>query len=293
MLEEAVENLSPSPGKIIIDGTLGAGGHTFAIATAVVPGGYVISFDRDIRAVDDVDERLLRSQSEKKLPIRLVHANCRDFPEALEQLGIEKVDGFLLDLGLSSDQLADRDRGFSFDSDGSLDLRFDDSEGEPAYRALEWMSVERIADILYNYGEEKCSRAIARKIVESRENGRPVRTAADFAAIVRRCVPFQKNRNRAISIDPATRSFQGLRIAVNDELGSLEATLKLIPEYMNPGGRIVVISFHSLEDRIVKNFFRTDDRVRPITKKPITASEAELEANPRSRSAKMRVAEKV
>lgn len=293
MAYEALDALDPSPGKIFVDGTLGAGGHTEAIAKAVKPNGCVISFDRDVRAIDAAEARFLKVEPEKKLPIRLAHANYKDFPEALESLGIESIDGILLDLGLSSDQLADRERGFSFDSDGPLDLRFDDSEGEPAWRILEWMSAERIADILFRYGEERYSRRIAQKIVEKRENSEPIRTAAELADLVRKVIPSRKKIRGQVNIDPATRSFQGLRIFVNDELGSLESVLSEIPKYLKPGGRAVIISFHSLEDRIVKTAFREDVRLEPLNKKPLTPSEPELDENPRSRSAKMRVAVKV
>lgn len=285
LLSEIVSQLGPQPCGVFVDGTLGNGGHTEVLAKAVLPNGCVIGFDRDVAAIDRTQARL------GSLPVKYVHADYRYFPEALKQLGIEAVDGFLLDLGLSSDQLADRSRGFSFDSDGLFDLRFDTSEGQPAFEMLQWMSAEKIADVLYQYGEERNSRSIARAIIKSRENGKPVRTATDFAAIVRRCVPFEKNRKN--KIDPATRSFQGFRIAVNDELGALESALKEMPNYLKPSGRIAIISFHSLEDRIVKNAFREDSRLKVITKKPTEAKEAEIDANPRSRSAKLRIAEKL
>ena len=201
-----------------------------------------------------------------------------------------RYDGFLLDLGLSSDQLADRSRGFSFDSDGDLDLRFDPTEGTPAYQLINRWRAEQIADVIFQYGEERMSRRIARKIVEQRAE-RPVRSARDLAEICRRCYPPSMRRNN--KIDPATRTFQALRIAVNDELGSLETFLKKFIEYLNPGGRVAIISFHSLEDRLVKKAFRETPTLKAITRKPIIATDEEIKNNPRSRSAKLRVAEKM
>jgi 16S rRNA (cytosine1402-N4)-methyltransferase len=196
------------------------------------------------------------------------------------------VDGVVLDLGLSSDQLADRERGFSFDSAGTLDLRFDTSEGEPAWKLLERLSERELADLIYRYGEERFSRRIARRIVERRADG-PVRTAEQLARLVRGCVP----RSRGHAIDAATRTFQALRIAVNDELDSLERLLACLPTCVTPGGRVAVISFHSLEDRLVKTAFRDNPRYQALTRKPRTPSAEEVARNPRSRSAKLRAAE--
>jgi 16S rRNA (cytosine1402-N4)-methyltransferase len=194
-----------------------------------------------------------------------------------------------MDLGVSSDQLADPRRGFSFSSEGPLDLRFDPMSGEPAYRLIDRLSAEHLADLIYHYGEERYSRRIARAIVDARHAG-PIETAAELAELVRRCVPTPRGGHR---IDPATRTFQALRIAVNDELKSLEIALRRIPDCLAPGARMAVISFHSLEDRRVKEAFRNDPRMEVLTSKPIRPSEAEIEINPRSRSAKMRVASRV
>lgn len=288
LLRETLDGLRPAPGKCFLDGTLGGGGHTLELARRVVPGGCVIATDRDIAAIDRAERRIL--DLGENLPVRYAHADYRDFSEVLELLGIDTLDGFLLDLGLSSDQLADRKRGFSFDSDGELDLRFDVSEGIPAHELLRRLSAEKIADLIYRYGEERFSRRIAREIVRRRESD-PVRTAADLANICRRMIPSGPNRGRD-RIDPATRTFQALRIAVNDELGALEQFLSLAPAHLNDGGRIAIISFHSLEDRIVKNAFRENPLLEAVTKKPIEATEEEKERNPRSRSAKLRIAEK-
>jgi len=286
LLTETIEGLAIRPGGIYFDGTLGGGGHTIEIAHRTGPSGLVIGSDHDSAALDRVQLRLQKYHAQEKLPIRMAQANYADFSDVLEALNVERVDGFLLDLGLSSDQLADRQRGFSFDSEGELDLRFDVTEGIPAWKLLEKEDEEEIARIIFQYGEERFSRRIARNIVRRREEGEPIRTAAEMAQLCRRCIPGHDR------IDPATRTFQALRIAVNDELGSLDRFLKKASSYLRPEGRIAIISFHSLEDRIVKQAFRSDETLEIITKRPITASDAELEQNPRSRSAKLRIAAK-
>ena len=279
MLAEVLNGLSPQLGGVFVDGTLGGGGHTLALAGRVGPSGTIIALDRDPAAIGAAIEQLA------DLPVKPVQANFCDLPEVLTELGVEAVDGVLLDLGLSSDQLADTERGFSFSSTGPLDLRFNPMQGKPAWRLLERLSSEHLADLIYQYGEERHSRRIARAIVERRQDA-PVKTAADLAELVRRCVP----RSRHDRIDPATRTFQALRIAVNDELKSLEIALRRLPDCLRPGGRMAVISFHSLEDRQVKEAFRDDPRLTPMTRKPVTPSEVETAQNPRSRSAKLRVA---
>ncbi|QDU90099.1 Ribosomal RNA small subunit methyltransferase H [Pirellulimonas nuda] len=279
---ECLQWLRPRPGAVIVDGTLGGGGHARLLAAAVSPGGRVIACDRDPAAV----EAAVAWRAD--LPITPVHANFSDLPEVLEQLEIESVDGVLLDLGLSSDQLADDERGFSYGSAGPLDLRFDTTRGEPAWRLMERLSAEHLADLIYAYGEERHSRRIARKIVE-RRGSNPVRTAADLAEVVRRATPPNYERR----INPATRTFQALRIAVNDELKWIDTALRRLPDMLAPGGRLAVISFHSLEDRRVKEAFRDDPRVEPVTRRPIRPTEQEIAGNPRSRSAKLRVAERL
>lgn len=281
MLDEVLQWLEPTPGKVLVDGTLGGGGHTRALAERVGPGGVVLAFDRDPAAIERASEQL------RGLPVQLANRSFRELPEVLAEIGRSHVDGVLLDLGLSSDQLADAERGFSYESTGPLDLRFDPETGEPAWRLLEYLPEKAIADLIYAYGEERFSRRIARRIVEQRKT-QPLHTAAELAELVRGCVP----RARHHRIDPATRTFQALRIAVNDELGALSELLAKLPDLLSPGGRCVVISFHSLEDRIAKNAFRDDSRWLALTRKPVLPKDIEVARNPRSRSAKLRVAER-
>jgi len=281
LLQEVLTLLKPQAGMVIVDGTLGGGGHTEAICQH---GAKVIALDRDIEAIDRTEQRLRSAIQETPFPVRFVHADYRFFAEALDMLEIDKIDGFLLDLGLSSDQLADAHRGFSFDSDGELDMRFDTSEGIAAHKLLMTLPEAEIANLIYQFGEERYSRRIAQRIVEARRKEQPIQTARQLAELVRQCVPKSwKN-----PIDSATRTFQALRIAVNDELGALQSALARLPERMQPGGVAAIISFHSLEDRIVKNAFRDGPHWEVLTSKPIIASEAEIAQNPRARSAKLR-----
>lgn len=280
---EVLEQLALTEGATVVDGTMGGGGHTRLLSDAVGSTGRVIALDRDPYAVDRTAEAF-----ESLSNVTPIHANYADLPEVLEDLDIATVDGILLDLGLSSDQLADRERGFSFNADGPLDLRFDPTRGEPASKLLSRLSAEHLADIIYQYGEERLSRRIARKIVDVRRR-QPIETAKQLADIVRSVVPRGKNHR----IDGATRTFQALRIAVNDELRSLELALERMPPLLASGGRLAIISFHSLEDRMVKQAFRAEKLTTVITRKPIVASEAEQATNPRSRSAKLRIAERL
>lgn len=282
LLDEALELLAPASGDIVIDGTLGGGGHARALLERIGERGLLIGLDRDAAALARAEATLPRER------VRLAQANYCDAPEALEQLGIKEVDKILLDIGLSSDQLADAERGFSFQSEGPLDLRFDTSEGEPAARLVNRLSESHLADLIYQYGEERHSRRIARNIVAARREA-PIETSRQLAEIVRRSVPRSRDSER---IDPATRTFQALRIAVNDELKSLEIGLRRLPDVLKPGGRIGIISFHSLEDRRVKEAFRDDPRLEVLTRRPVQASETEIAANPRARSAKLRVAQR-
>jgi 16S rRNA (cytosine1402-N4)-methyltransferase len=282
LLRETLDALAICQGDTVVDGTLGGGGHTLAIAERVGPGGLVISLDRDLSAIDRFDP--LRAG----LPIRLAQADFSHLPEVLDQLDIDRVDSVLLDLGMSSDQLADESRGFSFHSTGPLDLRFDPSEGDPAWRLLERLSRDHIADLLYTFGEERLSRKISAAIVKYRSQ-QPLRRAIDLATLVSGVYPSRRTEK----IHPATRCFQALRIAVNDELCSLETALRRIPDRIRGGGRFGVISFHSLEDRRVKHGFRDDSRLLVTHIRSITADDDELSQNPRARSARLRYAERL
>jgi len=282
LAQEVIQWLNPQPGQVIVDGTLGGGGHTLLFAERLgVETGFVLALDRDPAAIAAAERNLAG------LPVKVAHANFCEVPRVLDELQIDRVDGVLLDLGLSSDQLADRQRGFSFDSDGPLDLRFDAEDGEPAWQLVNRLSERELADVIYQYGEERFSRRIARRMVEQRTE-RPIKTASELANVVRRCLPRSADK-----IDLATRTFQALRIAVNQELESLDKALRVIPDRLKPGGRLAIISFHSLEDRRVKEAFRSDARLKALTKKPARPSETEVHRNPRSRSAKLRVAERL
>lgn len=284
-LDETLQWLAPKEGQVLVDGTLGAGGHTRALAERVGKSGLVIALDRDPDALAAAETNL-KGQS-----VMLAESNFCDLPEVLEQLEVNEVHGILLDLGLSSDQLADRQRGFSFHAEGPLDLRFNPQTGEPASRLLARLSEEALADVIYNFGEERFSRRIARAIVARRKDEKPVESAADLADLIRRALP--PSRPGGERIDPATRTFQALRIAVNEELKSLDIALKRLPDCLAPGGRLAIMSYHSLEDRRVKEAFRDDHRLEVLTAKPLRPTEAEVQRNPRSRSAKMRVARRV
>lgn len=281
LMNEVLDGLNIDPSGVIVDGTLGGAGHAAEILKRLGPDGRLIAFDRDPEAVELAEELIDDPRA------TFINANYADAPEYLAHLGIETIDGVLLDLGLSSDQLADRDRGFSFQSDGPLDLRFNPLEGEAAWKIVNRLGEKHLADIIYQYGEERLSRRIARKIVAWRQDTE-IKAASHLARLVRSCYPPGKKG----SIDPATRTFQALRIEVNDELKWVKVAMKRFPQILNPGGRLAVISFHSLEDRIAKQAIAENESLKNLTKRPTQASEEELEENPRSRSAKLRVAEK-
>lgn len=281
MPDEVLQWLEPCTQGVILDGTFGGGGHSRMLAAVCSKsGGRVVGVDRDERAVEAARDSL------QELPVRLVCASYHELDLICSEADVERFSGALVDLGLSSDQLEDTSRGFSFQQDGPLDLRFDDSRGRSAKEFLAQATEKQIADTIYEYGEERFSRRIAKQIVLRRQERRSVKTVFELVDICRRCVPRSKNHD----IHPATRTFQALRIAVNDELNILQKLLRDLPERMEPGARLCVISFHSLEDRIVKNAFRDDERWEVLTKKPLRPSDAEVQNNPRSRSAKMRVA---
>jgi 16S rRNA (cytosine1402-N4)-methyltransferase len=289
LVDEVASWLVPLAGAdaIIVDGTVGGGGHAVALASRLGAGGRLIGLDRD-PAMLALAEETVRTAA-LRVPITLVHAAYRETRRALDELEMDCVHGVLLDLGLSSDQLAWEGRGFSFSADGPLDMRFDSDEPGPSAADLVNQSCEAdLARIFFELGEERFSRRIARRIVEDRKRG-PIETTRQLAELVRRSTP---HRGRHQSIDPATRVFQALRIAVNDELGQLDSALEAIPDLLVPGGRAAVISFHSLEDRRVKWAFKNSPKLTVLTKKPLTATARERAVNPRARSAKLRVVER-
>lgn len=279
---EVLAGLNPQPGQTIIDATVGVGGHTRLLAERVSPNGLVIGLDQDPGMLDLARTHL------HSLPVRLFHANFEDFPDVLQELQIGPIDGFLADLGFCSDQIGNPARGFSFQHDGPLDMRLDPTRGEPASALVRRLQEKDLADLIFQYGEERFSRRVAKVIVQTRKEN-PIETTFQLADLVRRCVP----RSKGSYIDPATRTFQALRIAINDELGALERVLTALPEHLKPGGLAAIISFHSLEDRMVKRAFREAETWEVVTRKPIIASDEEMAINPRSRSAKLRIARKV
>lgn len=274
---EVLRLLDPKPGETWVDCTIGGGGHSRLIAERLGESGRLIGLDQDPTMLELARPRVVGAK------VTLVHANFDQLPDVLANLGLERIDGVLADLGFSSDQMDESARGLSFRSDGPLDMRLDPTAGATAADLVNTMSEAGLADVFFEYGEERHSRRVARKVVERRKD-RPFATTADLADVVRSCVP------RSGGIDPATRVFQALRVAVNDELGALDRLLATLPKLVKPGGRVGIISFHSLEDRRVKHAFRTPGVWDPLTKKPVEAGDEELARNPRSRSAKLRAA---
>lgn len=276
--QEVVHFLAASAGQIVVDATVGAGGHARLLAERLGPGGRLIGLDRDPEMLALAQQRL------QGLPVTLVHRNFAELRAVLGELGT-RADAVLADVGFASDQMDTAERGLSFMHEGPLDMRLDRTSGEPASDLLQRLPERDLADIFWKYGEERFSRRVARKIVETRKR-QPFKTTTQLADLVRRCVP----RSRGHGIDPATRVFQALRIAVNDELDSLQRFLEGLPACLKTGGRAVVISFHSLEDRLVKQTFRNKDVYQELTRKPVRAGEEETRNNPRARSAKLRAA---
>ncbi len=280
---EVINYLAPEPGQLVVDATVGAGGHSLLLAERLGSHGRLIGLDRD-QAMLSLAHQVVGAL---KSPVTLVHASFDRLRQVLDELHVGQVDGVLADLGVCSDQLDDLARGFSFQQEGPLDMRLDPQAGEPAATLLRRLSERELADLFWTYGEERFSRRIAKKIVETRKLS-PLATTTQLAGLVRRCLPH--GRGQWHRIDPATRVFQALRIAVNDELGALERFLAVLPDCLKPGGRAVIISFHSLEDRLVKRAFQNRERWMVLTKKPVQAGDDERWKNPRSRSAKLRAA---
>ena len=285
MVVEVLEHLQPSRGGVFVDGTVGLGGHARALLEA--GASQLVGVDRDPAAVELARERL-REFGDR---VRVVHGDYRELPSILDREGFGAVDGILLDLGVSSMQLDAPGRGFSFRRDEPLDMRMDTSAGTTAAEAIAEADEKTLADVIYELGEDRHARRIARAIVWARERA-PITTTGQLADVVRRAVP----RRGYTRIDPATRTFQAVRIWVNRELDGLGDCLTAAAARLAPGGRLVVITFHSLEDRIVKHVLRSlqaagTHGLRVLTKRPLVPGAAETERNPRSRSAKLRAAE--
>lgn len=302
LLQECIDGLNMKPDGIYVDGTLGGAGHSGQIVRRL-DTGLLIGIDRDPVALKAAGERLAPFANN----VKLVHSNFCEMAEELEKLNISGVDGILLDLGVSSPQLDDSTRGFSYMADAPLDMRMNGEDSLSAYDVVNTWSQDELKRILYDYGEERYAPQIAAAICRRRENA-PIKTTLELVDVIRGAMPPAALREKQ---HPAKRSFQAIRIAVNDELGSVEKAMKAAIPLLNKGGRLVIITFHSLEDRIVKNAMveaskgctcppnfpvcvcGKKPKVKLITKKPIVASPEELEVNPRSRSAKLRICEKL
>ena len=302
LLDECIENLNIKPDGIYLDGTLGMGGHSYEIASRLSTGR-LICIDRDETAIERAGRRLAPFGER----VRLVHGNFSDAAAILDSLGIGGADGMLFDLGVSSPQLDEAERGFSYMAEAPLDMRMDRSGGLTAWEVVNTWSEERLNRILWDYGEERCARRITAAILKRRAE-RPIGTTQELVDIIRSAMPAAALREKQ---HPAKRTFQAIRIAVNDELGAIAAMMDSAPDRLNKGGRLCVISFHSLEDRIVKSGIQARERgctcpreapvctcgfvqtLRSVSRKPILPTEEEIERNPRARSAKLRVAERV
>lgn len=299
LYQEVLGALAPQTGKSYLDGTVGAGGHAEGILTASAPQGRLLGLDLDPEALAITRQRLFAFQDR----VILRQASYRDAAAVLEEIGWGPVDGILLDLGVSSMQLDRPNRGFSFRESGPLDMRFNPAGGTSAADLVNLLDEKSLADLIYEYGEERYSRRIARAIVSAR----PFQTTGELAALIKKAVPAGYDPH----IHPATRTFQALRIATNQELETISQALPALTECLAPGGKIAIISFHSLEDRLTKQFFKQESKdcicppsqpictcghkatLKVLTRKPISATEEEMRRNPRSRSAKLRVAEKI
>jgi 16S rRNA (cytosine1402-N4)-methyltransferase len=287
LLKEAIDFLAVKRGGTYLDATVGLGGHSYEIAKRLGAPGHLIGFDKDPAALERAHEKL--TALDEPPEITLIHGS---FAEVGERIAPASLDGLMADLGVSSLQLGDAARGFSFQAEGPLDMRMNPMSGDTAEQVVNHLDERKLADVIYEFGEERRSRRIARAIVRSR----PIRTTKQLVEVISTAArPMKLGQHKYDRIHPATRTFQALRIFVNRELDDLTALLEATPSVLKPGGRLVVISFHSLEDRIVKDALRAgkDKYFSVLTKKPLIASEEEIDRNPRSRSAKMRAAERM
>ncbi|SFQ32800.1 16S rRNA (cytosine(1402)-N(4))-methyltransferase RsmH [Caldicoprobacter faecalis] len=300
LLNEVLELLNCHPGQVIVDGTVGGGGHAHEILKRIVPGGFLIGIDRDPNALEAAQKKLREFEG----CFKLVHANFADVKEVLKSLGIDAVDGMLLDLGVSSYQLEERARGFTYMQDAPLDMRMDPTQTFSAYNVVNEYSQQELERVIRDYGEERWAKRIAQFIV----NSRPIETTGQLVDVIKKAIPAAARREGP---HPAKRTFQAIRIEVNQELSLLSKAIEDAVDVLKPGGRLCVISFHSLEDRIVKQMFRSlsnpctcppdspvctcgrRPRVKVLTSKPVTPTSSEVSANPRSRSAKARCCQKL
>ena len=290
MLEEVIDYLKLTPGATIVDATIGTGGHSLEILKRIIPGGRLVGIDRDENSLALCRERL----AEFKHSLELVHANFADLDQVVGNLGIEKIDGIVFDLGISSYQLQDAQRGFSFQQEGPLDMRLDKSSYISAYDLVNNLNENELSQMLWNFGQERWHNRIAHLLVQERRN-EPITTTKQLADLVMQAIPHRYRRSY-YRIHPATRTFQAVRIAVNRELEILESAVRKAVDILKSQARICVISFHSLEDRQIKHTFRAlkaDGLIDIITAKPLTPSYGEIEANSSSRSSKFRVAERI
>lgn len=286
--EEVLGFMDPVPGDIILDATLGGCGHASAILEKITPGGKIVGLDRDIEAI----ERARRIFSKNSEDAVLVNGDFRDLKKILDENGIKKIDGAVFDLGFSSFQLDDLSRGLSYMNDGPLDMRFDRLSGITAYEVVNSFGKDELAGIIKEYGEERHSKAIASAVVNARRTSK-ISSTKELTEIIDKAVGRKYSNQR---IHPSCRTFQAIRIYVNDEMGAIEKGLEQAISLLSPSKKICVISFHSIEDRIVKNIFRNEakfNKLKIITKKPVVPGYAEIKENSRARSAKLRVAEGV
>ncbi len=304
MAKECMDALEPERGGIYVDCTAGGGGHSLEIAKRLPEGSRLICLDRDDNAIAACTARV-KDYADK---VTIVKSNFRNIASALDMIGVDKIDGVMWDLGVSSHQLDEGDRGFSYSKEAPLDMRMDQTEGKSAYDVVNYYSEDELKRIIRDYGEEKFASRVAQFICRRRETA-PITTTTELADIISSAIPAQKRMKE--SQHPARRTFQAIRIEVNGELDAIEPSISAAVERLNPGGRLAVITFHSLEDRITKETFKTlstgctcppefpvcvcggKPKINLLSRKPLLPSDEELEINPRSRSAKLRIAEKV
>lgn len=303
LLNETIDGLNIKPDGIYVDGTLGGGGHSLEIVKRLSEKGHLYGIDRDTDAIEAAGERL-KEYSDR---FTAIHSNFYNAAEVLKNIGVEKIDGFILDLGVSSHQLDEADRGFSYMQDAPLDMRMDRSAPYTAWNVINEKSEKELNDIIFKYGEEKWAKRIAQFIVTEREK-KPIETTYELVEVIKKAVPKGARRDGP---HPAKRTFQAIRIEVNGELAILDKTVDDMSQMLSEGGRMCIITFHSLEDRIIKNAMKRHENPctcppefpvcvcgkiadgKVITRKPILPSDEELEVNPRSRSAKLRIMEKI